>query len=174
MKKLIIGLMVCLCVAGLCRASSISEDTIPVFLTEYVDGKPTGAVIQLELHIMKLREKTTWTLSQINIDSDKYGRVTTLQALKTTSEEDTDWPWLNDINWQPGKFLKCVFRPSGTYDINFNAVKNSNTRFGWDVKCEGKIKVHGTANTYERWEWRQIREVDLKYPKVIFVNLYNQ
>lgn len=174
MKKIIVVMLFFLGTCQSVLASSLPQDVITGFLTEYADGKPTGRTIQIEINIMKFNKQITWQLDQVTINSDSYDKSTDFQITKATSEgSDSGLLYLENINWMPGKSLNCLFRPDGNLEINLSAKKTPNTKYGWDIVCKGKINLAGSPNAVP-WEWKYSKEIDLKYNKVRLVNLYRK
>ena len=154
-----------------CFSKPIPQDVISTFLTEYTDGKPTGTIIQLEINILKPDKKTKWVLKQVTFSSSDIERNTNVQMMQTSSEENTDAPYLNKINWEPSRSFECSYLPDGWHKIKFEAKKVSGTKNVWDVICKGEIKLTGSSSSVP-WEWKSSKEIDLKYSKIKLVNLY--
>jgi hypothetical protein len=174
MNKMLIVLLLFFSALQPCQASPPPQDVITGFLTEYTENKPTGTVIQVEINILKINTGIYWALKQVTIMSGKYDQSILLIATdlnSDNSEKETGSLFLRDIKWEPGKSFSCTFLPDEAHGINFHAKKIPNTRFGWDVICNGKVKLAGSMKSVP-WEWKYSKEIELKFNKVRLANLY--
>ncbi len=177
-------LIVCICVlCFICSNPAIAkydeivhayfDDIVPVYLTEYIDGKPTGNVMQFELHVMGTEKKPRWVLTTIIISTDDYDETETLQTLQVSSDEVTDLPWVQKLKWIPGKNIDCVLLPEGDESVVFTATKIKGTTYDWNLSCVGVIKGAVTNGETKKWEWKASKDTVLKYKKLRFVSLYS-
>ena len=148
----------------------IPQDRIGVFLTEYIDGKPSGSIMKLEINILELNKVVKWYLTQTMVHTVDNDKSSWLQVINASSEEKSDWPFLRNIDWHPGKSLYCVFYPGGgSQKIQLKVEKID---VGWNVSGVGKVKGPLTLGKYELWEWKGSREVKLKFNKLYLESFY--
>jgi hypothetical protein len=171
MKKIILLVILVLMSFGLCNGESPKQDRIMVFLTEYINGKITGRVLQLEISVMDAGKNPIWTLNEIEINYDESNGTTFMHSNIENNKDRIKLPWMKDIKWTPGKSLSCFFLPDGTNYIEFNATKKPNDEFGWDIKCLGKIRIRGAVVENQKWEWKSSKEVELKSKKLKILEL---
>ncbi len=171
MKRFLLSCVFILFLVVPMHVYAFQEDIIPVFLAEYIDGKPTGNLMQFQFHVMEAKNKNRWVLSEITITPDNYDQTVYLQPFEYTSDELTDFPPIQNLKWEYGKKIEFDFYPDGVQKVIFTATKIPESQFGWIIRCVGTINGAVTKGETKPREWKASKTIDLLYKKVKFVNL---
>jgi hypothetical protein len=146
------------------------RDVITQFLTEYIDGKPTGGMKYIEITLDNINNKIFWFYTEIYFNSIDYEKSTRVSVIQSRSDDNFSIPVLSDVKWKPGEKLTCKIDCAKDC-FELIAIKKDKTRqFDWSVSGGGKFR-QGNGETHV-FEWRGSKDYQLLFSKLKLEALY--
>jgi len=148
-----------------------NRDVITQYLKEFIDGKETGNVKYIEIELFDIKNKISWIYTEVYFNSIDNEKATAIGVKQSKSDDTFRTPLLSNLKWKPGEKLTYQIN-DGVDNFNFVAIKNkSNKKFDWIVSGKGKYSLNKSDGTHT-FEWRGVKEYDLKYKKLKCQALY--
>jgi hypothetical protein len=147
---------------------AIPSDEVHQFLTEYIDGKPTGTVYYIEIRIYKINNEVKWVYNHARLAENKEDNTISIDGWQSRSDDNYSAPVLKNVIWIPGEKIKYKWLVMD--DIEFLLVKDKKKKYEWTTTAKGALKIGSRIGS--TIEYRSSKKVDLEHSTLRLFNFY--